>query len=314
MRTRILTIVTLGAIALIATSTRASTIDVFEQGLIRANGQAPRDFTAVEEFDAAVDAVVPFGFQAVSTPLSDLISGEGLLGGPAAGAFFLGDTAGLPSGMWFSGVDGDAPINSGLPGSTAVFADLQGSVAGTPNIYYLGDPAYGATEANRVQFAATDIGTNADNMMVLRPVSFDDDGEAIEVTANEKGVLEAGSFRLHFDASLGVYGMKLTFIDTESDAGGVTGVFNIDVAEQRVADTFAVPAGQNDNECFVGFFGSDPITSFDVHLGKINGSQTGGDGVLLDLSRIELIQVPEPGGLWLLVVAGLSVIRKSRRR
>ncbi len=300
--------------ALAATTTVPAATFVFSAtGLVRANGGAVRDFTVVQGFDSAVSSSLAAGHLVVQTSLADLLSGEGLLGGPAAGTFFQGDIATLPSGISFSAASGDPSLNSGLAGSTALFADLQGSVAGTANLYYLGDPVAGATDPNRVQFSATDVGTNADNMMVLRPVSFDSNGEAIEVRSNEKGVLEAGRFTMNLDASLGIRGVKITFIDTEGAASATTGISNIYLDGNLMAETYNIPAGGNDNEYFVGFLGSRPITSFDVDLGSINGSQTGGDGVLLDAAMIEFITIPEPGTL-VLLSGGLALCGRRRRR
>ena len=158
---------------------------------------------------------------------------EGLLGGPAAGAYYQGPIVELPPGLTLSAAEGYPPLNSGLAGSTAVFADLQGELAGTSNLYYLGDPAYGSSERNRIQFAPTDVGTNAEDILVLRPVSFNYAGEAIEVRPNEKGVLEAGSMRFGFDpAGPNVYGFAMIFIDTETD--GTTRIYNITAGGQTL--------------------------------------------------------------------------------
>lgn len=277
--------------------TFAGMITMTGTGVTRANGNASYNLAPIMSFDAAVAASLPPNTIANSVTLDSLLTGEGLLGGPAPGAHFSGATTMLPAGMGISAVSGQPALNSGMPNSTAVFVDLQGSMAGTSNLYYLGAPGEGNTEPNRIQFKGIDVGTNADNMRILRPVSFDSMGRAIEVQPGERGVLEAGAFRFSLDPSLNVYGMKISFIDTETNAALNTGVFNIKVNGAAVPQVFHVPAGGNDNEYFVGFFANQPLTSFDIRLGWINGNQDGGDGVLVDLTKIELMTIPEPATL-----------------
>ncbi len=301
-------------IVLICGPSFAASLTLTGSGVIRPNGSAAYNLAPMLSFDAAVDASLPVNTNAVRVTLDSLISGEGLLGGPAPGAHFTGAAVALPSGMSLTAVSGQPALNSGLANSTAVFVDLQGDVAGTHNLYYLGAPGEGNSEANRVEFKPTDVGTNADDIRVLRPVSFDNQGKAIEVRPGERGVLEAGAFRFMLDPSMNVFGMKITFIDTEANAALNTGIFNIMVNGSSVPQVFHVPTGANDNEYFVGFLADEPITSFDVRLGWINGSRDGGDGVLLDMSHIELITVPEPGSICLLASGLLVIARQTRRR
>lgn len=290
----------------------AESIILSRTGVIRTSGQSPRNLALVHEFDALAAALMPPGAMPRHATLAELITSEGLVGGPAAGAFFQGAVAGLPAGIFFTSVAGDAPLNSGLAGSTALFADMQGQTLGTSNLYHLGSPAEGSSENNRVQFAPTDVGTNGDNMMVLRPVSFDGAGRAIEVQPGERGVLEAGRFTMHLDPSLQIVGVKITFIDTESAAAANTRITNIRLDGWQTAGQYAIPSGANDNEYFVGFLADEIVTSFDIHLGHINSAQTGGDGVVLDMALIEFIAIPEPGTLVLL--AGGCAAAFGRRR
>jgi len=311
-------IVAIGLAMAIAGAAQAAII--YEStALVRPCGEAERQTGAIDEFFATVDSYTPQGQTLRITRLSDVVDEEGLLGGPAAGAYYQGPIVELPPGLTLSAAEGHPPLNSGLAGSTAVFADLQGELAGTSNLYYLGDPAYGSSERNRIQFAPTDVGTNAEDILVLRPVSFNYAGEAIEVRPNEKGVLEAGSMRFGFDpAGPNVYGFAMIFIDTETD--GTTRIYNITAGGQTLPASYVVPAGADDNEYFVGFLSDTPLDFFDVSLGSINFWQTGGDGVLIDAQSVCFITgdepfIPEPATATLLGAAGaILLLRRSRSK
>lgn len=292
----------------------ASDIDVVGGALIRANSLLIPDMTGVTTFNGAVQAAVPMGMVPTFTPLGSLVTGEGLIGGAPAGTLAFGSSVAAPAGITFSAASGSPALNSGLPGSTALYVDKVGSPGGTNNLYYLGPIAEGAVDSNRVQFTAT--GATTVPQTLLRPVSFDTGGQAIQTSGGEKGGLSAGKFKLSFASSLNVHGIKVVFTDTEINAAPSTGLSNIVLNGNLTGDVFGVPAGGNGNDYFLGFYSHLPLTSVEISLGWINSTMTGGDAVLMDFAKIELIQVvPEPGTFLLVAVgAALGVVRRRRSR